>query len=308
MADEASSSFSVSGKAGAAPQLPFKPGMARGISFHVASTVRDEEAALISADVRRSDVNISSEDNTTVQEFWLSCMVQDLVLNSKEETASALVFMKCHVLSPNFVQALTEERCKLVGGAFSELSGADAASRIQGARSDIQHSVTLANPPADVFPINPLHVCRNESTKAHDAFHVREHLCWVRYDLAHQILSVQMAFRIALATPLHFGRFPFDRHVVPLQLATRVFRDAKGHTLKWVLPPSLPAWAEPTAHYSDDRRILSEKVRRATAEFQSLPPVVLLAPEGSNEKPVLCIRLQRKATKFILSVSAPIAM
>lgn len=288
-------------------------GASRGTSFHVAaariSEVDAEESqTLLAAAAARSDR--VTRGSVTSQEFWLSCTVQDLTLTPKQEVGQMVVMMKFHVRAPDFLECLRNGRGELTGRGFSGLSGTDAAAKVETYGNDIIHGVQLAHPPAHLFPVNPLMICRNESAKQATAVNVREHLCWVRYDAAHGILSVQMACQLAVTTPLNFKHFPFDRHVVPMQLATRAFLNADGQTLRWVLPPTIPEWAEPTAHYDDDRKLLVEKVRRSEGEFQHMPAVVLL-PDLSlrpNDKPILCLRLQRKATKFILSVSLPIGM
>ena len=179
----------------------------------------DEQAKLLAANIRRS--NVSTVSTVTSQEFWMSCMVQDLTLESKDEVGKMSVFVKFHVVAPHFLASLREERVMLVGHGFAGLSGPDAARKVEGFDRDIIHGVQLDHPSADLFPVNPLHIWRNESAKHATAMHMRDHLCWARYDISSALLSVQLAFQVAVAAPLDFRRFPFDRHIVPMQLATR---------------------------------------------------------------------------------------
>jgi ABC-type polysaccharide/polyol phosphate export permease len=96
--------------------------------------------------------------------------------------------------------------------------------------------------------------------------------------------------------------YPFDRHIIPMSLGTRKWKENKVKHL-WSILPSMPDWVDEP--YPEDKCIINENVAWIDphAEIGHLPPVVHIKEDG---KPVLCIRVQRDPSYFIYTVSIPI--
>ena len=254
---------------------------------------------------------VEQKPRTTTLECWCVCTIEDCRLIPNEERATANVFQKWHVVVPNFKVQVSKGTVELrkSGADQGVMSPTEALEQLEAADGRMMHGVLLHNPSSEIFPVNPQRVFSNMSSRETDVLRLKESLCWVQYNEAHQVLSVQLNFSVHVEAPADFAAFPFDRHMVPFQLNLRSFKNASAEKFSWVLPSEIPAWAKHVARFSEDKRHLTEIIRRREVDFARLEPVVLLDEDsGLTNKPILCIRLQRRPEKFILSVAMPIAM
>ena len=111
--------------------------------------------------------------------------------------------------------------------------------------------VQLDGPSADQFPVNPQHMFSNlKAQQAGDGSNcsVLAGLCWLRYDCAAGLLTVQHVFHATVEAPLDLRRFPYDSHVLPFELSLRGFdvpgSSTRKHSTTAMSPPC------PSAHTS----------------------------------------------------------
>ena len=244
--------------------------------------------------------------------------VQDLTLSTKDESASLICFMKYHVnlgaRGVDFYDKIRHKKLSLTGGAFAaaDMTPPKMVEYIQSQDGKPMMGVRLLDAESEVFPVNTELIFSNQSTKEVQPVSMRDHLCWVQVHTGvnQGIISVQLVFHATISVALRFDRFPFDRHIVPLEIALRGWRDKEGVSHVWILPKTIPEWAQhkQIKKYEEDDKLLTEKTRVGEDEFVHFSPVVLLGVGDKPEKPVLCVRLQRSARKFVLSVCLPIAL
>ena len=70
---------------------------------------------------------------------------------------------------------------------------------------------------------------------------------------------------VTVHAPMSLQRYPYDRHVVPFCLDSRVTIDAQGKKIKWKLCKEWPKWA-PTK-WPEDKMILSEQQTTPDLEY-----------------------------------------
>lgn len=125
------------------------------------------------------------------------------------------------------------------------------------------------------------------------------------------VVSVQMVFRATLKCTLNMAHFPYDRHIIPACILARSRKvklpDKSKVKLQWVLSlqenGSPPPWVH--LQYPEDKYVVSEINAWVddSDEFQHLKPFVYIT---AKSKLVLCLRIERNPTHFILSVCVPV--
>jgi hypothetical protein len=114
------------------------------------------------------------------------------------------------------------------------------------------------------------------------------------------ILSVQIVSKVVVEVAYDLQTFPYDRHLIPFELATR--RDTAGR--RWVQCAEIPVWAEPTVEWEpEDSTILFESFNERLSEFDRLPPLAVL--QGVN-RPFLAVRVRRKPAFVVWNIMLPI--
>lgn len=111
---------------------------------------------------------------------------------------------------------------------------------------------------------------------------------------------MQIVSKVVVEVAYDLQIFPYDRHLVPFELATR--RDAAGR--QWVQASEIPHWAEPTVEWEpEDATIVFESFNERLSEFDRLPPLAVI--HGVN-RPFLAVRVRRKPAFVVWNVVLPI--
>jgi hypothetical protein len=122
--------------------------------------------------------------------------------------------------------------------------------------------------------------------------------------------SAQKVYRAKLRSKLEMKCYPFDRHIVPAILAVRQWRVNKELKHKWQLESKKPneEWFNGAPSYDEDDFTVN-LIDTWTDRWDELkklyyPPEVRILKEGKG-KPVLCLKLERDPSSFILNVVFP---
>jgi hypothetical protein len=221
--------------------------------------------------------------------FWLACTAEIQSIDYTNERTSVKLFTKWWFKSPEFFDKNVLKKLVLFDASNDErLDDLLKGQRVDGCRID-------GTAGSHFFPVNPEAMILNATQE-------RCGPDWVKLFPKTEVVCCQLVFTADLRTPFDMKEYPFDRHIIPMSLGTRKWKENKVKHL-WSILPSMPDWVDEP--YPEDKCIINENVAWIDphAEIGHLPPVVHIKEDG---KPVLCIRVQRDPSYFIYTVSIPI--
>lgn len=234
--------------------------------------------------------------------FWLvsTCEVQNI--NYALEVTSVKIFTKWQFQSCKFFEGSDLITLLHFDDDYDDKSKEDAIRSLLSGKA-VNGIRVSSTAPSDCFPVNPDQSVQNEvgGTQIHIG------PSRLQLDLKEQTVFCQLVFNVNLHTPFNMKTFPFDRHIIPIVLSTRVWKEGKKpnvHKFKWSILEERPNWAE--GKYEEDEIVISENVAwvDGNAEMQHLPPILHI--DVNLKKPVLCLRIERNPTYFILNITVPI--
>lgn len=122
--------------------------------------------------------------------------------------------------------------------------------------------------------------------------------------------SAQKVYRAKLRSKLEMRCYPFDRHLIPAILGVRQWRVNNDLKCKWKLESKRPPndWFNGDEGYEEDHFVVNLK-DTFTDQWDELKklkykPEVQILKEGKG-KPVLCLKLERDPSSFIINVAFP---
>ena len=107
---------------------------------------------------------------------------------------------------------------------------------------------------------------------------------------------------VTVNAPMSLQKYPYDRHIVPFCLDSRVTIDAQGKKTKWKLCKEWPKWAP--AKWSEDKMILSEQQTTPDLEYNHKRCFAYL----DGKKPILCVRIERDPMNVMKRVALPVCI
>mmetsp|Transcript_17144 Transcript_17144/g.20184 ORF Transcript_17144/g.20184 Transcript_17144/m.20184 type:complete len:424 (-) Transcript_17144:453-1724(-) len=235
-------------------------------------------------------------NDPTKPPFWLVSTVEVQKIDYATEITSVKLFSKWYFQHPSYFNRdclknlvthdgvdITEEECdELLNG--KKLNG-----------------VKVKNPDSEYFPVNPDSMMLNEIMGSQTS----SGPVWFKLDLKNKTVMSQFVFTFDLHTPFQMQRFPFDRHFIPLCLATRKWKQnvlEETVKYKWVMLRDRPDWAP--NDFPEDSTIISENLAWVDpdSEMTHLTPLVHV----EDDKPMLCLRVQRDPSYLIFTITVPI--
>ena len=249
--------------------------------------------------------------------------MQDCKVVTAQETACAKCFLKIHWEDDDFPEKIRAEKRSLSTGKDAEQTKDLDLEKlaVDLEMGGLVYGMLDAAP--DSFPINIDSIFLNQISSERIAS-----LCWTKYDEDTGIVSVsgcesnpnlvarysrtspyvlclltprvqvQIVMNVAVHAPMSLKRYPYDRHIVPFCLATRVTIDEQGQETKWTLSKKCPDWAP--NKYHEDGTILSESQTTPDLEYNHKRCFAYL-PKKKGQKPILCVLIERQPLNFMVT-------
>jgi hypothetical protein len=265
--------------------------------LHAASD--QEETGTSMVDQKKED----PEENPYT--FWIVSTAEIQVMDYAIERTTVKLFTKWWFKCPDF---FNKEKLKgLVKFDDDKSTSSSDASYDSLLKGDMVFGCRIdGSSGSNYFPVNPKSLILNavsQSPSAPDWVQLIVPKPDDKTTLRDTIVSCQLVITAELHTPFNMREYPFDRHIVPIALATRKWK-GNGKKYGWELATTKPTWAP--SHYPEDAYNITESVAWIDphAEMRHLPPIV--HRDLKTKKPVLCLRVQRDPSYFIFTITVPI--
>jgi hypothetical protein len=231
--------------------------------------------------------------------FWLVTTVEIQSIDYTTEITELLVYTKWQFKNEAFFDPDTLRELVCHCGDIEE---SDYDDLLNGKRL----AGFMVDPVAGskYFPVNPNSVIQNDCGKSQNTCGPN----WLKLDPNTRNVYCQLVFTVTIHTPFQMKEFPFDRHLIPLCLATRSWKEKDDenikHCYKWVLLRKKPDWSE-ESDFPEDNTIISENVAwiDSNNEMVHLKPMV---HETKKRKPILCLKMERDPSYFVYTTCLPI--
>ena len=273
-----------------------------------------------------AQARLESSSQQGESKFWLVALIQDCRVLTAQETASAKCWLKIHWQDGAFPDKIRDEKRKLPNtDNFAEQSKDLDLEKLAVDLETGGLVYGMVDVAPDSFPINIDAIFLNQISAERISS-----LCWTKYDKGIVSVSgcewnpnpvdrysrtfpyvlcfliprtqVQIVVNVTVHAPMSLKRYPYDRHIVPFCLATRVTIDAQGQETKWKLSKKCPDWAP--NKYHEDGTILSESQTTPDLEYNHKRCFAYL-PKKKGQKPILCVLIERQPLNFMKRVALP---
>jgi len=236
-------------------------------------------------------------------DFWMHGTIKEYKVDLVERMATAKIFSKWYFQDPKFADKVRDGDRRLEGveqeAAYEQLmKGETLYCTMKGECAANEH-------PSEVFPVNVNQIFVNQRGESK----VSQSLCWLAWTERSGTVSIQFVFDVAIHFSPNLARFPYDKHVVPFELATRSWK-SKDSKHRWTLCGEEPDWAKGLANrYKEDNFVvtLDGTMSADHPEFHFDEPCVYVFEKGEKtQKPRFCLHIQRKPKFFALRVTIPV--
>jgi hypothetical protein len=240
---------------------------------------------------------IIKKDGPINMQFWLVSTVQVRNIDYVSEITSLKIFTKWWM--KNDVHKDFEYNEKNLSSFLWSCDGTpcdDEMIKKLLSNKMVKNCTIRPDAESKYFPVNPTSIMLNDTGSSQENCGPN----WVQI-LDSNSMSCQIVFTVELHTPFHMREYPFDRHLIPLTLSTRSWKDENKIKNVWSLDNKKPNWI--LKSYPEDDYCITENLTwlDPKAEMIHLKPILKL-----GKKPNLCIRVERDPTYFVFTVAAPI--
>ena len=240
-------------------------------------------------------------------DFWMHGTIKEYKVDLIERKATAKIFSKWYFRDPKFADKVRDGDRHLVDESGEGIEREGAYEKLKAGKTLIctMKGKSAANEhPSEVFPVNVDQIFVNQRGESE----VSQGLCWLAWTERSGTVSIQLVFEVAIHFSPNLALFPYDKHVVPFELATRSWN---GSEHKWTLCGEEPEWAKnpEIKRYKEDNFVvtLDGTMSADHPEFHFDEPCAYVFEKGEKkQKPLLCLHIQRKPKFFALRVTIPV--